>query len=119
MSRADAISAWEGSDPELGSLEKETSLVFAMPDEEFRLHTDEPSVGRKIIAHSEASDIQLGVLLGGDRRASVCLEEHSGERVVAVQATLPVGVLSIKSQARANDRHSHVVSAKVLEGVVR
>jgi hypothetical protein len=116
MSRFDVISAWNRTDPDLESLEKETHIGFAMPDDAFWFHTDEPSIGKKVIAHPECQDIRL-VVRDGDGRQSLDIEDYSDQPVLSVQASLPIGNLSIKSESRSDNLHGRIVSQRVLDEV--
>lgn len=112
------VEAFDADDPLLAPEEKETTLRFARDEGVAHFFTEEAGVGRRLLAHPEAVVEEVVVEGEGSARpARDPAEVSKGEHVVGVRGTLPIGALQVKSRARKTDRHSKIVSDRVLDEV--
>lgn len=88
-------------DPDLLQVERETYLRFADDEDVLTIHTDNPDLARRLMAHPEFEET---------RRYS------NGDTIHGVEGTLPIRYLTISSKGRQHDRHAAVVSSAVLGG---
>lgn len=103
-------------DDDLLPQEKETTIRMARDQTEITVFSAEGSVSKRLLAHPEfeidhirqkTSDSKV------DIDAEDLAEEFDGRRrTVAVQGTMPVGVLTIKSSSRQSTGHAPVVSGR-------
>lgn len=86
--------------PDLQPEEKQFSIVGTKDQERVKIHSEIGSVTRRVFKHPEAE-----------------IEDYDqrGDTVVAVTATIPRACVSVKSQSRASDNWSQVVSGGVLQ----
>lgn len=120
--RAVAIAAFEGEDPRLTPEEKETTIRFSRRDDRLAVFTAERGIGRRLLAHPEASIGALIVIDGDRARPGIGLDELDPEDprpVVGVRAELPIGTLTVSREPRARDGHAAVITKRVLEEVAR
>ena len=120
--RAAAIEAFRREDPRLTPPEKETTLRFARDEDHVAVYTAERGVGRRLLAHPEASIDAVTVIAGERARAAIALDELDTEDpppVVGVRGELPVGVLTVSRDRREDDAHAEVITRRVLEEVPR
>lgn len=100
-------------DTDLKRAEQETGIDWFNPDDRFTLTTYSVTVVRSVLKHDEARLNWVYVTdsteLSG-RVDNVAAVVDSDAMVEGIQATLPIGCLSIKGVARENDRDSKVVS---------
>lgn len=101
-------------DPELSPAEKETSLRFPKDRDTARVYTEEAGLMRRILRHQHADVRAVTELRDGDSRPTVALEDWGGAPVVAVEATLPVGALQVKTHPRDGGGHAAVVAERGL-----
>ena len=115
MSPEEIIDAWERGDPALQSVEKETTIRWAKPDDEAVIHTDEAGIGRRLLAHDHATVEEVTVLDADDTRQRKSPEEVDDEdEPVAIRCRLPVGAVTVGSSPRKTSQHADVVTKRVL-----
>jgi hypothetical protein len=86
-------------DPALNTDEKQFSIVGVKSDERLCIYSEIGSVTRRVMNHPEATIEETREVDG---------------TVVAVKATIPRSVLTIKSKSRSSDGWSDVISGGVL-----
>lgn len=103
----------ENSD--LTAPEKETSINMTKPDDEISVFSSESSVMKRLLAHPA---FEIGHVRQKTSDGSVKLDgddleaEFDGRRAtVAVDGSMPVGALMIKSNVRGSAGHAKTVSA--------
>ena len=113
------VDAWNHEDPDLLPCEKETTIRFAKDEDLATIHTDEPGIGRRLIAHPESTISELTVRINGEgsRRHVAPEDVRPDDAVVGLRCKLPVGALSVKHAPRKSNQHANVVSNKVFEEV--
>ena len=115
MNPEEIIDAWERGDPALQSVEKETTIRWAKPDDEAVIHTDEAGIGRRLLAHDHATVEEVTVLDADDTRQRKSPEEVDDEdEPVAIRCRLPVGAVTVGSSPRKTSQHADVVTKRVL-----
>lgn len=120
--RVGAIEAFRREDPRLTPAEKETTLRFARDQDRVAVYTAERGVGRRLLAHPEASIGAVTVIEGDRAPPAVALDEldtRDPRPAVAVRGTLPIGALTVSRDPREVDNHAEVITRSVLEEVPR
>lgn len=107
------------ADPGLTPAERETTLSFAVDEEEARIHTEEASLIRRLLAHG-AVDIQALGVFDGERRQTLTLEEAVSESdpddlIVRLKGRIPLRYLTVGAGGRNHDDHAPVVSSGVFD----
>ena len=98
--------------PRLTGSEKETSIAMYGDDERFRISSAKPTIVKSLLKH-DFFEMSWAQLADGDDLTEVKsrdeLRETDGD-IVAIEGTLPVGTLTVKSKPRANNHQSSIVS---------
>ncbi len=107
-------------DPELGGDEKETTITMCGQDKRFSVFSAKPTVVKSLFDHDHFELTWARVLAGGesdhvDSRDALPPQEGS---IVAVQGTMPVGVLTVKSKPRADNNQSSIVNSETIDSSV-
>lgn len=99
-------------DPELSGSEKETTITMCGDDKRFKMYSAKPTVVKSLLRHDHF-ELEWARVLDDERseyyESRDALREVEG-KIVAVEGTLPVGVLTVKSKPRANNHQSSIVS---------
>lgn len=101
-----------GPHPRLTGSEKETAITMYGDDEKFRIFSAKPTIVKSLLKHDHfemswaqlANDNNLSEVTSRDQ-----LRETDGD-IVAIEGTLPIGTLTVKSKPRANNHQSSIVS---------
>lgn len=107
-----------GRDPALGPAERETSVAFATDQDTARVHTEEPALIRRLLAHDHVEVGVLGVH-DGDTTRTVAYDDvvtNGGVdgRVTRLKGRVPVACLVVKAAPRTTGGHAQVVTKEVL-----
>ena len=95
--------------------EKETSINLTKGDDHIRVFSAERSVMKRLIAHPEFEMLRIRQPTSDSYKniSEDFEEEFDGRRsTVAVEGTMPVGVLFIKAKSRNDDGHARTVSGR-------
>ena len=109
-------------DPRLTPAEKETTLRFGRDEERVAIFTAEAGIGRRLLAHPEASIASVVVMGDGRARPSVGVDELDTEDprpIVGVRGELPIGALLISRDPRTTGTHADVITETVMREVGR
>lgn len=104
-------------DPQLSGSEKETTITMYGDDKRFKMYSAKPTVVKSLLRHDHFELEWARVL---DDETSEYYENKDAlqgvkGKIVAVEGTLPVGVLTVKSKPRANDHQSSIVSWETID----
>ena len=105
-------------DPALSPSERETIFRFAADDDAVAFFTEEPGIGRRLIAHPHTTVSAVRVLQAGATHRKRPTEYEEGD-IVAVRGEAPVGVLKVGKSPRTTGGPAEVVSKDVLTEVDR
>jgi len=111
----DVADLFEADDPELTPAEKETTVRFARDDDRAEVYTAEAGLGRRLLCHPFAEIRGVTVADGGARPERGVEDLDGDEDVVGVRASVPVGLLQIKSTPRRDNGHAEIVTDRVLD----
>lgn len=104
-------------DPKLSGSEKETTITMYGDDKRFKMYSAKPTVVKSLLRHDHF-DLEWARVLDDESseyyESRGALQEVEG-KIVAVEGTLPVGVLTVKSKPRANDHQSSIVSWETID----
>lgn len=108
-----------GRDPGLGPRERETTITFATDENGAHVHTEEPALIRRCLAHDHLDVDELRVITNDEevRRLSfddVVANGGVDGRIAALRGRVPVACLTVKADPRKNDGHAAAVSEAVL-----
>jgi hypothetical protein len=98
------------ADPDLDPAERETSIGWDGEADYADVYTEERGVMLSILRSPVARIHSLRVSDGDRFGATVPVDEYSAGDVTGVRATVPIGAVLIKSQARSTNRRGQVVS---------
>lgn len=101
-------------DGTLSPLEKETAIHFSKNNDDATIYTAEAGLMRRFLAHPAASTVALTVR-DGDARPAISPSNYDGGEIVGVEATLPVGGLTVPLQPRKSGQHAEVVTDRVFD----
>jgi len=113
MSPEEIADLWRRGDPGLQSVEKETVIRWAKPDEEAVVHTDERGPGRRLIKHPHSTVEELNVLRGEEYTTLGPEEVDEDDEVVGARLRLPIGALKVRRTPRDHAQHAVVVSDRI------
>lgn len=114
------LTAHVDRDPQLNGDEKETTITMGGQDKSFTVYSAKPTVVKSLLDHDHFELDWARVVADGegdrvpDREA---LPPAEGA-IVAVEGSMPVGVLTVKSTPRANDNQSSVVNSETIDSSV-
>jgi hypothetical protein len=99
-------------DPKLTGSEKETTISMYGDDKRFKMYSAKPTVVKSLLKHDHF-EMEWARVLDGETseyyEGRDELREANG-KIVAIEGTLPVGTLTVKSKPRANNHQSSIVS---------
>jgi hypothetical protein len=108
-----------GRDPALGPRERETTLRFATDEDAAHVHTEEPALIRRCLAHDHLDVDELRVITDDEVRRltfdDVVANGGVDGRVAALRGRVPVACLTVKADPRKNDQHAAAVSEAVFD----
>jgi hypothetical protein len=110
-----------GRDPALGPKERETVVRFATDEGDAHIHTEEPALVRRLLAHAHTTVEELRVVAdGGEKVRYVTPDDAAADggvdgRVVSLRGRLPVACLTVATVPRKNAGHADVVSKGVFD----
>lgn len=108
-----------GRDPGLGPRERETTLTFATDEDTAHVHTDEPALIRRCLAHDRLDVDELRIITDGEVRRltfdDVVANGGVDGRVAGLRGRVPVACLLVKAGPRKDDGHAAVVSVGVFD----
>ena len=107
-------------DPALSGDEKETTITMCGQDKRFSVFSAKPTVVKSLFDHDHFELEWARVLADGestDVDTRSALPPESGS-IVAVQGTMPVGVLTVKSKPRADNNQSSIVNSETIDSSV-
>jgi len=107
-------------DPQLNGDEKETTITMCGQDKSFTVYSAKPTVVKSLLDHDHFELDWARVLADGDGSRVTdrdALPPADGD-IVAVEGSMPVGVLTVKSKPRANDNQSSVVNSETVDSSV-
>ena len=109
-----------GRDPGLGPAERETTFTFATDEDTARVHTEEPALIRRCLAHDHLDVDELRIITDGGVRYvtfdDVVANGGVEGRVAGLRGRVPVACLSVKSRPRKDDGHAAAISQAVFDG---
>lgn len=116
-SRAHDLREQVGRDPRLAPEERETTVTFATDEDTARVHTDEPALVRRLLAHDHVDVDDVGVYDDGTVRTvaydAVVADGGVDGRITRLRGRVLVDCLVVKSQPRTTGGHAQVVSKEV------
>ena len=89
--------------------EKETLLQVAKDEERVSVYTQHAAICRRLLM-LDHTDIECVHLSSDASEKSLTPSEYNGEDIVGLEATIPVGALSIKGETRESSLQSEIVS---------
>lgn len=104
-------------DPELNASEKETTITMRGDEKEYSVFSAKPTVVKSLLKHDHF-ELDRARLMDDsewhrvDERSK--LEASDGD-IVAVEGTMPIGTLTVKSKPRANNNQSSIVNAETID----
>lgn len=104
-------------DPTLSGSEKETTISMYGDDKEFTIYSAKPTIVKSLLKH-DYFDMKWARVLSDGKSTHVESEnELDGVegKIVAIEGTLPVGTLTVKSKPRANNHQSSIVSTEGID----
>jgi len=110
-----------GRDPRLGPKERETTVRFATDQSDAHVHTEEPALVRRLLAHAHTTVEELRVVAdGGEKVRYVSLDDAVANggvdgRVVSLRGRIPVACLTVATVPRQNAGHADAVSKGVFD----
>ena len=110
-----------GRDPALGPKERETVVRFATDEGDAHVHTEEPALVRRLLAHDHTTAEELRVVDEvADEVRYVTPDDAAANggvdgRVVSFRGRVPVACLTVATVPRQNAGHADVVSKGVFD----
>lgn len=106
--------------PRLSGSEKETAITMYGDGKEFTIFSAKRTIVRSLLEHDHFETKWASVADGDDVvriEGQEAVEESEGD-IVAIEGTLPVGTLTVKSKPRANNHQSSIVSTETIDSSV-
>lgn len=106
-----------GPHPRLTGSEKETAITMYGDGERFTIYSAKPTIVKSLLKHDHF-EMAWAQLTDGDEMTDVEDREQLGDsdgNIVAVEGTMPVGTLTVKSKPRANNHQSSIVSWETID----
>jgi hypothetical protein len=108
-----------GRDPALGPKERETVVRFASDETNAHVHTEEPGLVRRLLAHGHTT-VEAVRVIDGDEAQRLTFDDVVANggvdgRVAALRGRLPVMCLTVSSVPRKEEGHAAVVSKEVFK----
>lgn len=104
-------------DPALSGSEKETTITMYGDDKRFTIYSAKPTIVKSLLKH-DFFEMEWTRVLSDGRTTEVddidALDDIEGN-IVAIEGTLPVGTLTVKSKPRANNHQSSIVSTEGID----
>lgn len=100
-------------DPDREAHEKEFAIHAEGDAERCTITATRAGMMRRLLKHPQVDIKYLTVLSeesGARRTVSACSDVSSEEAIITVVGTAPIGLLKIKAEARANNRHHEIVT---------
>lgn len=106
-------------DPKLSGDEKETTITMLGQEKRFSIYSAKPTIIKSLLKHDHFN-LGWARIINGDQREIDTEEElkKTDGDIVAVQGTMPVGVLTVKSKPRANNHQSSIVNSETIDSSV-
>ncbi len=108
-----------GRDSGLGLKERETTVRFATDEDAAHVHTEEPALIRRCLAHDHLDVDELRVITDEEVRRlgfdAVLANGGVDGRVAALRGRVPVACLTVKADPRKSDGHAAAVSEAVFD----
>lgn len=107
-------------DPALSAAEKETTITMYGDEKQYQIFSAKPTIVKSLLKHDHF-DMDWARLLGEDtwehvdERAEI--KENEGD-IVAVEGTMPIGTLTVKSKPRSNNHQSSIISTETIDASV-
>lgn len=104
-------------DPRLSGSEKETTISMYGDDKRFTIYSAKPTIVKSLLKH-DFFDMGWARVLNGDETIEVEEEEQLTSKdgsIVAIEGTLPIGTLTVKSKPRSNNHQSSIVSTEGID----
>lgn len=104
-------------DPTLSGSEKETVISMYGDDKRFSIYSAKPTIVKSLLKH-DFFEMDWARMIKNEKSIEVknMDELESGEgNIVAIEGTLPIGTLTIKSKPRANNHQSSIVSTEGID----
>lgn len=101
-------------DPGLKGKEKETTITMYGDDKRFTIYSAKPTIVKSLLKHDHF-EMNWARLMNGDDSIRITYEDEFEETegdIVAIEGTLPVGTLTVKSKPRVNDHQSSIISTE-------
>jgi len=108
----------ERVDAQLRKSERETGIDFFQTDQRFTITTYSPSIARSLLKHGEATIEWVYATDEGRIKTPEDLVDQD-VTIEGVQATLPVGSLTIKGTVRSTNTDSDIVTTPQELGDIR
>ncbi len=109
-----------GPDPILNGDEKETTITMYGQDKEFDIFSAKPSLIKSLLKHDNFT-LERARVVNDEETHRVNereeLETTKGE-IVAVEGSMPVGVLTVKSKPRVNNHQSSIINTETIDSSV-
>lgn len=104
-------------DPTLSASEKETTISMYGDDKRFTIYSAKPTIVKSLLKH-DFFEMDWARVLNGERTTDVEVMselENIDGHIVAIEGTLPIGTLTVKSKPRANNHQSSIVSTEGID----
>lgn len=103
--------------PRLTGSEKETAVTMYGDSERFTIYSAKPTIVKSLLKHDyfEMTWAQLAddeTLTEVERREQL---RETDRDIVAIEGSLPVGTLTVKSKPRANNHQSSIISTETVD----
>lgn len=109
-----------GPHPRLTGSEKETAITMYGDGERFTIYSAKPTIVKSLLKHDHF-EIGWAQLANDDEMTDIedreQLRDSDGD-IVAIEGTLPVGTLTVKSKPRVSNRQSGIVSTETVDSSV-
>lgn len=104
-------------DPGLKGKEKETTITMYGDDKRFTIYSAKPTIIKSLLKH-DYFEMNWARLINGEKSVRITqkdeLEGADGD-IVAIEGTLPIGTLTVKSKPRVNNHQSNIISTESLD----
>ena len=104
-------------DPALSGAEKETTITMYGDEKRFTIYSAKPTIIKSLLDH-DYFEVEWLRLYDDDVGGRVETREEAKERdgdIVAIEGTLPVGTLTVKSAPRTNNHQSSIVNTETID----
>lgn len=104
-------------DPDLKGKEKETTITMYGDGKSYTIYSAKPTIIKSLLKHDYFELDWARVMSNGTSTTFETMEEleESIGDIVAIQGTLPVGTLTVKSKPRTKNHQSQIINTETID----